>query len=125
MMPSQRQPSVERFLFFTEKQSGKHTIYLHLYSKNKNRIITNKIRSSRKRPRVKYWFYAGSGGSIATNPKEAQANILENTSDVISLIRNKNVIATSDLKFIDGDGSNDYNSWSAVFPQFLIWAVGK
>ncbi|MEO6134972.1 MAG: alpha/beta hydrolase-fold protein [Ginsengibacter sp.] len=86
------------------------------YSKDKNRIITNKIRSSRKRPKVNYWFYAGS----------ETGNIVENTNDIIDLIRKKNVIAPGDLQFVENtDGSNDYQAWSAVFPQFLIWAVGK
>ena len=35
------------------------------YSDDKNRIIINKIRLSRKRPKLKYWFYAGGSEETA------------------------------------------------------------
>jgi len=78
-----------------------------------NRILINKIRSSRKRPHLQYWFYAG-------------ANETSDTQDLIDLIEKKNVANSADINYIeDKNGSDDYESWSHEFAQFLIWADGK
>ncbi len=79
-----------------------------------NRIIINEIRSSRKRPHLQYWFYAGGNESSI------------NTKDLIDLMKKKNFINESDITFLeDKNGSNDYDSWSHEFAGFLIWAEGK
>lgn len=96
------------------------------YSDDKNRIITNKIRSSRKRPHLKYWFYAGGAGE-ATNKDEGDLkDEIDNTRDLIDLIKKKKVCPPGDISYTEvKDGNNDYASWSNHLPQFLIWAVGK
>jgi enterochelin esterase-like enzyme len=79
-------------------------------SSAEDRVIINKIRSSRKRPRLQYWFYAG-------------ANETNNSQDLIDLIEKKNVANSGAITYVEEkDGSNDYESWSHVFAQFLIWA---
>jgi enterochelin esterase-like enzyme len=82
-------------------------------SSAENRIIINKIRSSRKRPHLQFWFYAAG-------------NETNNTKDLINLIENKNFVNSGDITFLEEkNGSNDYESRSHVFPQFLLWAEGK
>lgn len=89
-------------------------------SKTENRVIFNKIRFSRKRPHLQYWFYAGG------NEKGLNENHIRDTKDLIDLIKNKNVAGESDFTFLeDKNGSNDYDSWSHVFAQFLLWAEAK
>jgi enterochelin esterase-like enzyme len=79
-----------------------------------NRIIINKIRSSRKRPHLQYWFYAGENESA------------NDTKDLIDVIKKKNFINEGDITFLeDKNGSNDYDSWSHAFGEFLLWAEGK
>jgi len=82
-------------------------------SSAEDRIIINKIRSSRKRPHLQYWFYAAG-------------NEINNTKDLISLIENKNFVNSGDITFLeDKNGSNDYESWSHAFAEFLLWAERK
>lgn len=96
------------------------------YSDDKNRIIINKIRSSRKRPHLKYWFYAGGNEETADRDKDGIIDVIDDTKDLTELIRSKNFSAPKDITYIEvKDGEHDYNSWSSVFPQFLIWADGK
>ncbi|MEO8961156.1 MAG: alpha/beta hydrolase-fold protein [Ginsengibacter sp.] len=96
------------------------------YTNDKNRIITNKIRSSRKRPHLKYWFYAGAAGETSDKDKEGLKDENDNTRDLIDLIKKKKVCPPGDISYIEvKDGNNDYASWSNQLPQFLIWAVGK
>lgn len=96
------------------------------YSDDKNRIIINKIRSSRKRPHLKYWFYAGGSEETADRDNDGIIDVIDDTKDLIDLIKKKNVCPPQDIVYTEvKEGKHDYDSWSAVFPQFLVWAVGK
>ncbi|MEO5648657.1 MAG: alpha/beta hydrolase-fold protein [Ginsengibacter sp.] len=96
------------------------------YSDDKNRIIINKIRSSRKRPKLKYWFYAGGNEETADRDKDGIPDVLDDTRDLIDVIKKKKVCPPGDIIYTEiKEGTHDYDSWSKVFPQFLIWAVGK
>lgn len=96
------------------------------YSDDKNRIIINKIRSSRKRPHLKYWFYAGANEETADRDKDGIIDVIDDTKDLIDLIKKKNVCPPQDIVYTEvKEGKHDYESWSKIFPQFLIWAVGK
>lgn len=96
------------------------------YSDDKDRIMLNKIRSSRKRPHLQYWFYAGEKEETSDRDKDGVIDVLDDTKDLITLIKNKNVASESDIAFTEmEEGKHDYTSWSRAFPDFLIWAVGK
>ncbi|MEP6597510.1 MAG: alpha/beta hydrolase-fold protein, partial [Ginsengibacter sp.] len=96
------------------------------YSDDKNRIVINKIRSSRKRPHLEYWFYAGANEETADRDKDGITDVVDDTKDIIELIKKKNVSRPQDIIYTEvKDGIHDYSSWSKIFPQFLIWADGK
>ena len=96
------------------------------YSDDKNRIIINKIRSSRKKPHLKYWFYAGGNEETADRDKDGIIDVVDDTRDLIELIKKKNVSPPQDIIYTEvKEGKHDYDSWSSVFPGFLIWADGK
>lgn len=93
------------------------------YSSDKNNLVLQKIASSRKRPKLKYWFYAGSNENSTL--KHEFSNEQKSTKDLMDLILKKKVCAPGDIFYIESSGGNDFSSWSQVFPDFLIWAVGK
>ena len=96
------------------------------YSDDKNRIIINKIRSSRKRPRLQYWFYAGGDEETADRDKDGIIDVIDDTKDLITTMESKSFVSSSDINYTEvTSGKHDYPSWSAVFPQFLLWADGK
>ena len=96
------------------------------YSDDKNRIIMNKIRSSRKKPHLKYWFYAGGNEETADRDGDGIIDVVDDTGDLVALIKNKNVSLPQDILYTEvKDGKHDYDSWSNVFPGFLLWADGK
>jgi enterochelin esterase-like enzyme len=96
------------------------------YSDDKDRIILNKIRSSRKRPHLKYWFYAGGKEETADRDKDGIIDVIDDTKDLVDLIKKKNVCPPQDVVYTESkDGKHNYDSWSRVFPLFLIWAVGR
>jgi len=96
------------------------------YSDDKNRIILNKIRSSRKKPHLKYWFYAGGNEERADRDNDGIIDVVDDTKDLVELIKKKNVSSPQDIIYTElKNGEHDYDSWSHVFPQFILWADGK
>jgi len=96
------------------------------YSDDKNRIIINKIRSSRKRPHLKYWFYAGGKEESGDRDKDGIIDVIDDTKDLVQLVKSKNVCLPEDVMYTeDAEGIHDYISWSHQLPAFLIWAFGK
>ena len=86
----------------------------------------NKIKSSRKKPKVKYWFYAGAMEEAGDRDKDGIIDVVDDTRDLINVIKNKNVVPSSDIVYVEAtNGTHDYSSWSNAFPAFLLWAVGK
>ncbi len=95
------------------------------YSADKNRLVIMKMTSSRRKPKLKYWFYAGKDDQ-SSNDKNADSQVAENTKDLIDLIKKKNVCPPGDIFYLEiPAGKNDYYSWSRAFPEFLLWAVEK
>lgn len=96
------------------------------YSDDKDRIMLNKLRSSRKRPKLQYWFYAGAKEENSDRDKDGVTDVIDDTKDLIAIIKNKNVCAPSDIVYVESpDGKHDYNDWSKALPGFLTWAFGK
>ncbi len=96
------------------------------YSDDRDRIVINKIRSSKKRPHLKYWFYAGDDEEKGDRDKDGIIDVVDDTKDLISFIKNKNSVNAEDIIYTEvKEGKHDYSSWSHVLPQFLIWSVGK
>ena len=96
------------------------------YSDQKDRLIINKIRASRKRPHLQYWFYAGGNEEKADRDKDGIIDAIDDTKDLMDLIKTKNVADPGSITYVEEkEGSHDYASWSYVFPRFLTWAEGK
>ena len=96
------------------------------YLDEKNRILFTKLKTSRKKPGLKYWFYAGDKEEESDRDKDGIIDVVDDTKDLIALIQSKNVCLPGDIKFIeDANGKHDYESWRKQLPAFLIWAFGK
>ena len=96
------------------------------YSDDKDRLIINKIRSSRKRPHLQYWFYVGYNEETADRDKDGIIDVVDDTKDLIALIEKKKVSQANDIIYTESrEGKHDYASWSNAFPAFLLWADGK
>ena len=96
------------------------------YSDDKNRIMLSNIKSSRKKPHLKYWFYAGDKEETSDRDKDGVIDAVDDTKDLIEIIKTKNVCPPDDIVYKESaEGKHDYESWSKVFPEFLIWAFGR
>ena len=96
------------------------------YSDENNRIMLSFLKSSRKKPKTKYWFYAGAKEETSDRDKDGMIDVIDDTKDLIAIIRQKNIIPSSDIVYTEAaNGTHDYTSWSSAFPAFLLWAVGR
>ncbi|HVY74395.1 MAG TPA: alpha/beta hydrolase-fold protein [Puia sp.] len=95
------------------------------YSDEANRIMYVKLKASRKKPGLQYWFYAGGAEEKSDRDKDSIIDVIDDTKDIIALLQKKNVASASDIVYRENkDGKHDYASWSQVFLDFLVWAFG-
>ncbi len=93
------------------------------YSDENNRILLNKIQSSRKRPKLQYWFYAGAKEENGDRDKDGIVDVVDDTRDMIAIIKNKNLVPSSDITYVESaTGAHDFKTWSSELPGFLLWA---
>jgi predicted alpha/beta superfamily hydrolase len=93
------------------------------YSDEKNRIMYAKLKASRKKPGLEYWFYAGAAEEKGDRDKDSIIDVIDDTKDIISLLEKRNLVLPEGLVYKESPaGIHDYISWSVVFPEFLVWA---
>lgn len=96
------------------------------YRDDQNRILIQMIRQSKKRPDLKYWFYYGLKEETADRDNDGIIDVADDTRDVIQVLQDKKFIHPADITLVESaGGTHDYGSWSARFPEFLIWAFGN
>ncbi|HMO60461.1 MAG TPA: alpha/beta hydrolase-fold protein [Ferruginibacter sp.] len=96
------------------------------YDDSKNRILLNNIKSSRKRPKLQYWLYAGAKEETADRDKDGIIDVVDDTKDLIAVLKNKKSISEADIVYVEtADGEHNYMAWSKALPGFLRWAFGK
>jgi len=96
------------------------------YSDTNNRIMYAKLKASRKKPQLEYWFYAGGAEENSDRDKDGIIDVIDDTKDIISLIQRKNICPPEAIVYKEvKDAKHDYPYWSAVLPEFLVWAFGN
>src|SRR4029077_8063606 len=89
------------------------------YSDEKNRIMYSKLKASRKKPGLQYWFYAGAAEEKSDRDKDSIIDVIDDTKDIINLLKKKNVVTNDGIVYRElPKGVHDYSSWSTVFPEF-------
>ena len=96
------------------------------YRDDRNRIMHAKLLASRKRPDMRFFFSAGELEEISDRDGDHIIDVIDDTGDLITLLKEKRRIPASAIQFrILAGGRHDYSTWSAVFPEFLLWAYRK
>lgn len=95
------------------------------YNDEDNRIMIAKLKASRKKPRQQYWFYAGGAEESSDRDKDGIIDVVDDTKDIISLVQ-KRIGTPGDVQYVENPtGHHDWADWSAVLPDFLVWAFGN
>ncbi len=86
-------------------------------------MMYEKLKNSRKRPRLQYWFYAGASG-VTDIAKDDAEHIAAATYAVIQLLEDKSFITEGDMVYSKG-ATNNSKAWQQAFPDFLCRAFGR
>ncbi|MFZ4057744.1 MAG: alpha/beta hydrolase, partial [Ferruginibacter sp.] len=71
------------------------------YSDSLNRIMYHKIKTSRKKPKLAYWFYAGAAEETSDRDKNGVIDVIDDTKDIIQIIQKKKDGATDQIVYIE------------------------
>ncbi|MGG9971635.1 alpha/beta hydrolase [Ferruginibacter sp. SUN002] len=94
------------------------------YSDASDRILLSVMKSSRKKPHLKYWFYGDDADEKGIRYQDSIT--INHTKDLIKIIKDKKVCPDADIVYKEaGTDQNNYIGWSKVLPDFLLWAFGK
>lgn len=94
------------------------------YTDANDRILLNKIKASRKKPRLAYWFYGDDANEKGMRYMDSVT--INHTKDLVALLKTKNLPTVGEISYTENEGnSNDYNGWRHQLPAFLLWAFGK
>jgi enterochelin esterase-like enzyme len=93
--------------------------------KESDRIMHDKIRRSKKREGLKFWFQTGTHDETHDRNNNGVIDSIDDTLDLIHELKRKGYddrdIAYREIQ----NGTHDFSTWSAVMPDFLTWAFGK
>lgn len=86
-------------------------------------VAYKKIQSSRKRPNLQFWIYAGNTGKTGL-PNDDADNIKACSASFIEMLSAKKFVTSGDVSFVTGAG-NTTAAWQQQLPEFLKWGFGK
>jgi iron(III)-enterobactin esterase len=86
------------------------------------RIMHRRIRESTKREGMKFWFQTGTDDEIDDRNKNGIIDSIDDTLDMIKELKSLGY-TDEDITYLEIEkGEHNYHTWSAVFPEFLLWA---
>lgn len=96
------------------------------YSDEKNKIILAKMRASRKKPPIQFWFLSGNLEETSDRDKDGIIDVQDDIEDLRLLMMERGLVSKENLPYtIDQLGKHDIPTWSRNMPDFLKWAFGK
>lgn len=90
-----------------------------------SRIMHRRIRESEKREGLKFWFQTGTKDELKDRNKNGIIDSIDDTCDFIKELKSLGY-TDEDIVYEEvKDGQHNFQTWSRIFPQFLLWAFPK
>jgi len=86
------------------------------------RIMHRKIRESVKRDDLQFWFQTGTNDEKSDRNKNGIIDSIDDTLDLIKELKTLSYTQEQIVYREVEEGEHNYHTWSAVFPEFLLWA---
>lgn len=94
------------------------------YDDEQHRIMHQKVRSSRYKPNLKFFFTTGSLDETADRNHNGIIDSIDDTLDLIKELKQKGY-SNGEVTYINyPDGRHDVESWGLAMPDFLEWGWG-
>lgn len=99
--------------------------YSDEYNDDFDRIMIRNIQNSSKKEGLKFWLQTGTNDETSDRNNNGIIDSIDDTLDVISELEKKGYSKQKDITYVEiTDGEHNFNTWSAVLPNFLNWAFG-
>lgn len=91
-----------------------------------DRIMHAQIRQSVKKPSLEFWFQTGTFDEEDDRDGDGVIDSIQDTLECISELEQKGYNWGTDIIYVEvKEGRHNHYTWSAVLPDFLLWAFGK
>lgn len=91
-----------------------------------DRIMHHKIKTSKTKPDVKFWFQAGTHDEVADRNNNGIIDAIDDTLDIVSELIKKGYKPYRDVVYFEMvQGEHNQKTWAKAMPTFLKWAFGK
>lgn len=90
-----------------------------------SRVMHEKIRESKKREGLKFWFQTGTNDEKRDRNKNG---IIDSIDDTVDLIKELKSLGYTDEDIVYEEvkkGQHNFQTWSRIFPEFLLWAFAE
>jgi enterochelin esterase-like enzyme len=92
------------------------------YHDNRNRILHEKVKNTLLKPKLKFWFQTGKNDETHDRNNNGLIDSIDDTRDLINLLLEKGYKMHIDIYYREvQDGRHNYETWSLVFPEYLVW----
>jgi len=75
---------------------------------------------------LKFWIQVGTHDEESDRNNSGIIDAVEDTLDILQMLIYKGYKMGSDIRYVElENGEHNYKTWSAAFPDFLLWHYGK
>lgn len=89
-----------------------------------DRIIHQVVHQGKYKPGMRFWLQAGTKDEESDRNNNGVIDAIDDTLDLIKTLGLKGYTSNC-MSYVETEGGeHNFNTWSAVFPDFLDWAFG-
>lgn len=93
------------------------------YEEDLDRIMHNKVKDGNYHKNLKFWFECGTNDETEDRNKNGIIDSIDDTLDLIKELKAKGY-TDADITYLEVlGGEHNFNTWQAVFYDFLAWAI--
>ncbi len=92
------------------------------YNDHSHRIMLERVKHTLVKPKLKIWFQTGQLDETHDRNENGLIDSIDDTTDLIQLLVNKGFRMHFDIYYREvEDGRHNFETWSLIFPEYLIW----
>lgn len=96
------------------------------YADDTDRIMQAQVRAGIYKPNLKFWFEAGTEEETSDRNNNGVIDAIDDTLDLIKELEDKGYTKEAAIKYVEVQGGkHNQETWSAIMPDFLVWAFGR
>ncbi|MBK9320932.1 MAG: esterase family protein [Bacteroidetes bacterium] len=96
------------------------------YDEASDRIIHKLVRGTDSVSNQRFWFQCGTEDELSDRNNNGVIDSIEDTLDLIDELQAIGYEKGTNIEYVEVEGGrHDEETWSKVFPDFLIWAFGR